>query len=86
MDNLDQMLRNIEDAIALDAKNAKTYFRRAQYYEAKKDWEKALADAKKCQSLMDADDKLVRQTIDRYAKEVTKMNEKEKKMWGKAFA
>jgi tetratricopeptide (TPR) repeat protein len=40
MENIEPMMRNIEDAIALDPNNAKAYFRRAQYHEAKKDWEK----------------------------------------------
>jgi hypothetical protein len=35
---------------------------------------------------MDMEDKLVKQTVDRYAKEVAKMKEKEKKMWSKAFS
>ena len=34
---------------------------------------------------MDSDDKLVRQTVDRLTKEVSKQKDKEKKMWGKAF-
>lgn len=40
MENMDQMLRNVEDAMALDPNNPKAFFRRAQYYEAKKDWDK----------------------------------------------
>lgn len=100
------MIRNIEDTLALDPKNAKAHFRRSQYYEAKKDIEKvyyaelcllsvsqkcklflqALEDAKKCQSLMDTEDKLVRQSVERLTREVAKQKDKEKKMWGKAFA
>lgn len=40
---------------------------------------------KKCQQLMDTNDKQVNQAIERLSKLVNKQKQKEKDMWGKAF-
>jgi tetratricopeptide (TPR) repeat protein len=86
MENWDQAMRNVNDALAIDDKNPKAYFRRATVYEAKKDWEKALTDIKKCQELSDVEDKVVTKKAEQIKKEIQKEKEKEKKMWGKAFS
>jgi tetratricopeptide (TPR) repeat protein len=86
MENWDQAMRNVSDAINLDDKNPKAYFRRSLVYEAKKDWDKALIDIKKCQELSDVEDKAVTKKAESIKKEIQKEKDKEKKMWGKAFS
>lgn len=39
MEKWDQVLSYCNDALSLDSKSHKAFFRRAQYHEAKKDWE-----------------------------------------------
>jgi hypothetical protein len=43
----EQVIRNCEDALAIDPANIKAIFRRSTYFEHKKDWERAMADIKK---------------------------------------
>eukprot|EP00595_Chromulina_sp_UTEXLB2642_P000026 CAMPEP_0196761786 /NCGR_PEP_ID=MMETSP1095-20130614/1083_1 /TAXON_ID=96789 ORGANISM="Chromulina nebulosa, Strain UTEXLB2642" /NCGR_SAMPLE_ID=MMETSP1095 /ASSEMBLY_ACC=CAM_ASM_000446 /LENGTH=249 /DNA_ID=CAMNT_0042111741 /DNA_START=1407 /DNA_END=2153 /DNA_ORIENTATION=+ len=81
MENWEQVLRNCDDALALDPVNHKAFFRRSQYYEVKKDYEKALVDMKNCQKNMDIEDKGVSQAIDRINKTIKKEKDKEKKTW-----
>ena len=84
--NWDNVLRNCNDALMIDAKNPKALFRRASYYENKKDWTNALNDLNTSQSVTEVEDKLVTKAVDRVKKEIQKEKDKEKKMWGKAFA
>lgn len=88
VDNWDQVLRNCEEALKLNPKALKALFRRSQYYEFKKDYEKALKDLQLCMEYNTSlnEDKLVTKGIDRVKKEMQKLKDKEKKMWGKAFA
>lgn len=89
LDSWEQVLRNCNDAITIDNNNVKGYYRRSTYYEHKKDYDKALSDLKKCQEINSAnsiEDKLVTKALERIKKEIAKEKNKEKKMWGKAFA
>ncbi len=86
LENWEQVLRNCNDALAIDTKSVKALFRRSSYYEHLKDYEKALDDLKLCQEYNPTEDKLVTKSIERVKKEIQKLKEKEKKMWGKAFA
>ena len=81
----EQVLNNCNDAISLDAKNPKAFFRRASYYENKKEWEKAMDDMKTCQKLSEVPDVNVTKGIDRIKKEIQKENDTAKKTWGRAF-
>lgn len=83
----EQVLRNCNEALALDPNNAKAYFKRSQYHElAKKDFDEALKDLKTCQKLSTATDPNIDKAIQRVKKEIEKIKAKEKSMWGKAFA
>lgn len=84
LENWEQAIRNCDDAIAIDASNAKGLFRRGSAHEARKDWEKAMADFKRAESLA-PEDKLVAKAIDRIKKQMQKEKDKEKKMWGGVF-
>ena len=86
LEQWDQAARNCDEALKLDTNCVKAYFRRATVYEHKKDFEAALADLRKCAELNDTEDKLVTKGLERIKKEIAKQKEKEKKMWGKAFA
>jgi tetratricopeptide (TPR) repeat protein len=85
MENWDSALQYCNHALEGDSNNIKAFFRRSAAYEAKKEWEKALADIKKCQELSDVEDKAVTKAAEKIKKEIQKQNEKEKSMWGKAF-
>jgi len=52
LDNWEQVYRYCTDAITIDSNSVKAYFRRSSYYEHKKEWEKAVTDLKKCQSIL----------------------------------
>eukprot|EP01036_Dinobryon_divergens_P034893 gene34893-45152_t len=84
----EQVIRNCEDALSIDSANVKAIFRRSTYFEHKKEWEKAMADIKKCQELTKdgPEDVLVTKAFERVKKEQQKEKDKEKKMWGKAFS
>lgn len=86
LENWEQALRNCEDALHIDPLNVKALFRRSQYFEHKKDFERALTDVKKCQELAETEDKMVTKASERIKKELQKEKNKEKKMWGKAFS
>ncbi len=87
VENQEQMLRYCEEALKLNPKSLKALFRRSQYYEHKKEFELASQDLKKCQeyNITGNEDKLVTKALERVKKEIQKLKEKEKKMWGKAF-
>lgn len=88
--NFDNVIRYCTEAIALDPANVKSHFRRSSAWESKREWEKSLQDAQKASNLLkDAgmnEDKMIQQSIDRIRREMHKIKEKEKKMYGKAFA
>ena len=86
MENWDQTLRNCNDALEIDTNNIKGLFRRACAYEGKKELDKALVDLKKCQELNDIEDKQVTKMVEKIKLGLQKEKDKEKKMWGKAFA
>lgn len=86
LENWDQVERNCSEALKIDERCVKALFRRASYFEHKKEWEMALADYRKCAEINDSEDKLVTKSMERVKKEISKMKDKEKKMWGKAFA
>merc|ERR1711991_508653 len=46
LENYDNVIRNCDEALSLEPKNAKALFRRAFAYETKKDWDRALDDLK----------------------------------------
>lgn len=86
LENWEQVERNCNDALKLDAKCVKALFRRGSFYEQKKEWELALTDYRTCAEINDTEDKLVTKAMERVRKEIQKLKDKEKKMWGKAFA
>lgn len=86
MENWEQVLRNCTDALAIDENSVKALFRRASYFENKKDWDKALNDLKKCAKLNGAtEDKAITLATERIKKQIQNEKNKEKKTWGKLF-
>ena len=85
MEKNDQVINNCDHALALDSRNAKAYFRRSAAWEAKKDLEKALEDAKKAQAEMVVPDKGINSTVGRLTKSIAAEKKKSAKMWGNAF-
>ncbi len=85
MDKPDMVLNNCNFALDLDGRNAKALFRRSAAWEAKKDLEKALQDAKSAQAESVVPDKAINATVTRLTKAIATAKESEKKMWGKAF-
>ncbi len=81
----DQVINNCDHALALDSRSAKAYFRRSAAWEAKKDLEKALEDAKKAQAEMVVPDKGINSTVGRLTKSIAAEKKKSAKMWGNAF-
>lgn len=87
LENWDSAVRHADEALALDSKAVKALFRRAQAFEAKKEYDMALADMKKAAELnAPKEDKLITKGIERVKKLIQREKEKEKKMWGKAFS
>lgn len=84
LENWEQVIRNCDDAIAIDPNSAKGLFRRGSAHENRKDWDKALSDFKKAEALA-PEDKLVAKAIDRIKKAIQREKDKEKKMWGGVF-
>ncbi len=86
MENWEQVLRNCTDALSIDANSVKALFRRASYFEHKKDWDKALTDLKQCAKLNGAtEDKAITLATERIKKHIQNEKNKEKKTWGKLF-
>jgi heat shock protein 4 len=85
MDKPDMVLNNCNFALDLDGRNPKALFRRSAAWEAKKDLEKALQDAKAAQAESVVPDKAINLTVTRLTKAIAAAKESEKKMWGKAF-
>ena len=86
LQNWENVLRNCNDALSIDKNNIKALYRRAQYYENKKEWNNSLNDLKLCTKLnKGAEDKAVLIAIDRIKNEIHKEKQKEKKTWGKMF-
>lgn len=94
MENWELVLVHVNNALAIDKTNKKALYRRGVYYEThKKDMEKAYADYKACADTITAtaeemgnEDKLILKAVERMKKDQEKVKDKEKKMWGKAFA
>jgi len=86
LENWDQVVRYTTDALTLDDKNSKCYFRRSAAWEAKKEWEKALKDAQTCVEVADHADKAFDVALRRIKKEMEKIKGKEKKMAQKMFS
>jgi tetratricopeptide (TPR) repeat protein len=87
LENWDSAIRHADEALALDTKAVKALFRRAQAWEARKEYDKALADMKQAAELnAPKEDKLITKGMERVKKLIQKEKEKEKKMWGKAFS
>ncbi|KAJ1429030.1 Hsp70 protein-domain-containing protein [Ochromonadaceae sp. CCMP2298] len=87
LENWDQVLRNCDDALAIDVGSIKALFRRASYHEKRKDWDAATADLKRAAVLQEAagEDKAITVALERIKKEVLKEKAKDKKTWGKMF-
>lgn len=86
LEQYDRVFQHCNDTLEAEPANVKALYRRSIAYEAKKDWEKAFADVRKCQELNDTEDKLVTKAADRIKKEIAKQKAHEKKVWGKAFS
>jgi tetratricopeptide (TPR) repeat protein len=87
VENWDNATRHADEALAIDEQSVKALFRRAQAWEARKDYDKALADMKRAAELnAPKEDKLITKGMDRVKKLIQKEKDKEKKMWGKAFS
>jgi tetratricopeptide (TPR) repeat protein len=74
------------EALAISPNSAKAYFRRSAAFEAKKEFEKALEDLKLAATHTPTEDKAITKATERVKKLIQKEKDKEKKMWGKAFA
>jgi tetratricopeptide (TPR) repeat protein len=86
LENWDNVIKYSTDAIELDERNAKCYFRRSAAWEAKKDWDKALKDAQTCVEVAEHADKAFDVSVRRIKKEMDKIKSKEKKMAQKMFS
>ena len=84
MENWDAVLRNANDALNIDEKNAKALFRRASAHEVKKDWDAALKDLKTAGDI-NPDDGSIPAMTRRIRKAQEKEKEKERKMYGNIF-
>lgn len=82
---LDATIRNCDEALKLDADNAKVLYRRAAAYEAKKLFDEAKADLEKAIKLA-PEDKAINALSARVEAQIKRQLDKEKKMWSKAFA
>ena len=86
-ENWDSATRHADEALALDAQSVKALFRRAQAWEARREYEQALADMRRAAELnAPKEDKLITKGMERVKKLIQKEKDKEKKMWGKAFS
>ena len=85
MQKPDFVITNCNFALELDSRNTKALFRRSAAWEAKKDLEKALQDAKAAQTESVVPDKAINTTVSRLTKAIATAKENEKKMWGNAF-
>ena len=87
LESWDNATRHADEALSLDAKSIKALFRRAQAWEAKKEYDQALADMKQAAELnAPKEDKAITKGMERVKKCIQKEKDKEKKMWGKAFS
>lgn len=78
-------IANCKDALSLDPVNVKAYYRRALAYEKEKSFELAAEDVKAALQVSPEDKAILK--LDERLKLVQKRQlDKEKKMWGKAFA
>ena len=84
LENWDNTLRNVEEALKIDSSNSKALFRRSVAWEAKKEYDKALEDLKRAQAVY-PDDTMIQKATERILKLISKEKAKEKKMWGRAF-
>ena len=80
----ERVLENCKFALEIDPKSTKALFRRAQAYEAKKDWDNALSDLKLA-SETSPDDPNVKKSELRIQKLILKEKQKEKKMYKNIF-
>ncbi|RHZ32233.1 hypothetical protein DYB26_006802, partial [Aphanomyces astaci] len=74
-----------KDALDIDPTNTKALYRRALGYERLKDYARAFDDSQKAFALA-PDDKAVVALNERLKAHMKKQQDKEKKMWTKAFA
>lgn len=82
---LDATIRNCDEALKLDAENAKVLYRRAAAYEGKKMFEEAKADLETAVKLA-PEDKAISALSARVAAQIKRQLDKEKAMWSKAFS
>lgn len=82
---LDATIRNCDEALKLDAGNAKVLYRRAAAYESKKMFEEANADLKTAVKLA-PEDKAINALSARVVAQIKRQLDKEKAMWSKAFS
>ncbi len=86
MEKNEQVLNNCNHALELDPRNPKAYFRRSAAWEAKKDLQNALKDAKQAQGEMVIPDKAINATVGRLTKAIAAEKKAQQKTWGKAFS
>jgi len=85
MEKPDFVINNCNFALELDSRNVKALFRRSSAWEAKKEWQNALKDAKAAQTESVVPDKAINATVVRLGKVIAAAKEGEKKMWSKGF-
>jgi molecular chaperone DnaK (HSP70) len=85
MNNVDQALRVCNEAVALDDKSAKAYFRRASVFYEKKRWDDAKKDITNARNLTENNDKAIEKLGERIDLQLKKEKQKEKKMASKMF-
>nr|XP_020637097.1 peptidyl-prolyl cis-trans isomerase D [Pogona vitticeps] len=78
-------IENCTKALALDPANTKALYRRAQAWEASKDYDQALADLLKAQGIA-PQDKAIQMEVQKVKQKIKKEKEKEKAAYAKLFA
>ena len=85
LENWAKAIANCKDALALDPANPKAYYRRALALEKEKDIDGAAKDVKEALKYA-PDDRAILKLDERLKVHIKRQLDKEKKMWGKAFA
>uniref|UniRef100_A0A8D0B451 Peptidyl-prolyl cis-trans isomerase D n=1 Tax=Salvator merianae TaxID=96440 RepID=A0A8D0B451_SALMN len=78
-------IENCTEALAIDSTNTKALYRRAQAWEATKDFDQALADLQKAQ-IIAPQDKAILMEVQKVKQKIKNEKEKEKAAYAKMFA
>ncbi|KAF7244112.1 Peptidyl-prolyl cis-trans isomerase D [Varanus komodoensis] len=78
-------IENCNKALAIESTNTKALYRRAQAWEATKDYDQALADLQKAQGIA-PQDKAIQMEVQKVKQKIKQEKEKEKAAYAKMFA